>query len=97
MTRPDGAGHAAVDRDGAEQGAPGNKPVSRPAAAIYLLGLPWLTKEGQQITGFRYAEIKPRNPSQMKKMEKQIENWGLSPDDVKPLTYDANGNIFEGF
>ena len=53
--------------------------------------------KGSEITGFKYGEIKPKNLSQTKKYESQIERWGLQPDEVQAITYDEFGNIYRGF
>ena len=53
--------------------------------------------QSEGITGFRYADIKPRTPAQAAKFAQQVENWGFKPGEVKAITYDANGNVYEGF
>jgi RHS repeat-associated protein len=51
--------------------------------------------------GFRYAEIKPRTDSGKRTLRTQLRNWekkrGLNPDEVQPITYDADGNVYDGF
>jgi hypothetical protein len=51
---------------------------------------------GSEITGFRYADIKPRNASQQRKLDDQTKRWNL-PEQVRPFTYDEDGYIFDGF
>ena len=52
---------------------------------------------GERITGFKYAEIKPRNAAQESKLNTQVQNWGRKPSEVLPITYDYYGNVFFGF
>jgi hypothetical protein len=52
---------------------------------------------GSMTTGFKYAEIKPRKVAQQRRLEVQVEHWGYSPNDVKALTYEADGSVFDGF
>ena len=47
--------------------------------------------------GFKYAEIKPDTASGQKTFMQQIKAWGLDPEQVEPITYDANGNLYDGF
>jgi YD repeat-containing protein len=47
--------------------------------------------------GFQYAEIKPRSASGLATFQRQIASWGFQPDEVQPITYDQNGNIYDGF
>ncbi len=45
--------------------------------------------------GFKYADIKPKNAFGKTKLANPVDKWKLK--DVKPITYDAAGNIYEGF
>jgi hypothetical protein len=47
--------------------------------------------------GFEFAEIKPLSVSGERTMLRQIDNWGLRPEQVRPITYDALGNVYYGF
>jgi hypothetical protein len=47
--------------------------------------------------GFQRAEIKPLSESGHRTYERQVQNWGFTPDQVKPITYDARGNVYFGF
>jgi hypothetical protein len=47
--------------------------------------------------GFQRAEIKPLSESGYRTYQRQVENWGYTPDQVKPITYDARGNVYFGF
>jgi hypothetical protein len=49
------------------------------------------------MAGFRFADIKPRNRSQMLKLNSQIANWNLGPGRFQAITYDQLGNVFMGF
>ena len=52
---------------------------------------------GSRKTGFKFAEIKPRNPDQERKLNNQVQNWGYRPSEVLPIPYDASGDVFFGF
>lgn len=52
---------------------------------------------GPQVTGFQYADIKPMNGVQQAELQSQVANWGYQPGEVQPITYDTNGNIYNGF
>jgi hypothetical protein len=45
---------------------------------------------------FRYGEIKPLTASGQSRFNQQVLNWELS-EPVKPITYDAAGNVLLGF
>ena len=47
--------------------------------------------------GFQRAEIKPLSESGYRTYLRQVENWGFTPEQVKPITYDARGNYYFGF
>jgi hypothetical protein len=48
-------------------------------------------------TGFRFADIKPRTPSGQTRLSAQLEKWGMNAQEVRPITYDAKGNVYLGF
>ncbi|MBP2161594.1 MULTISPECIES: hypothetical protein [Asticcacaulis] len=47
--------------------------------------------------GFEHIEIKPNSESGLSTMNRQIRKWDYDPRSVRPVTYDANGNIRDGF
>lgn len=47
--------------------------------------------------GFKYAEIKPLTTSGQARFGQQIRGWKLDPQTVRPITYDARGNVYFGF
>jgi hypothetical protein len=47
--------------------------------------------------GFDHAEIKSLTASGERRMLRQIAEWGLTPKQVQPITYDAYGNVYYGF
>jgi hypothetical protein len=44
--------------------------------------------------GFEHGEIKPLTESGRRTMIRQIHDWELDPNKVRPITYDANGNVY---
>jgi hypothetical protein len=53
--------------------------------------------EAAARVGFGHAEIKPLTASGERSMLRQIASWGLTPEQVQPITYDAYGNVYYGF
>ncbi len=47
--------------------------------------------------GYQFGEIKPLTPSGEATFMRQLQRWGLDPEKVQPITYDANGNVYYGF
>ena len=56
-----------------------------------------VTVTGGANPGFRFAEIKPGNLRQQMRFNSQVENWGLKPGEVLPITYDPTGGVYFGF
>ena len=46
---------------------------------------------------FSYAEFKPRTPAGRKKFRTQMNNWGHPYSRTRAYTYDAQGNIYDGW
>lgn len=53
--------------------------------------------QDRQATGFHRAEIKLRSASGEIRFNSQIHKWGYAENEVLPITYDENGNIYRGF
>jgi len=47
--------------------------------------------------GFAHAEFKPDTASGQRSYLRQLARWGLRPDEVQAITYDALGNVYIGF
>jgi RHS repeat-associated protein len=47
--------------------------------------------------GFMYSEIKPRSASGARALANQISQWGYDPQDVVPITYGHDGDVYIGF
>jgi RHS repeat-associated protein len=47
--------------------------------------------------GWNLAEIKPNTASGQATFNRQVQNWGYNPGDVKAITYNGAGMVFDGF
>jgi hypothetical protein len=54
-------------------------------------------KKSIDEVGFEHAEMKPLTESGKRTMMLQIQRWGLSSKKVRPITYDADGNVYYHF
>lgn len=49
------------------------------------------------MAGASYLEIKTNKPHSEKELRRQIHNWGYEETEVRAITYDEQGNIYDGF
>ncbi|WP_162918998.1 hypothetical protein [Taklimakanibacter deserti] len=47
--------------------------------------------------GFEILDIKTNKPHSQKQLNRQIQNWGYEESRVRAISYDEEGNIYDGF
>jgi hypothetical protein len=52
---------------------------------------------GDLDPGFKYLDIKTNKPHSQKQLNRQIQNWGYEESTVRAISYDEQGNIYDGF